>query len=87
MSEHPQPERTGTEWKVVYHTTNEMEAQVIAGRLESEGIRVRVHQEPAGRAYGIAVGLLGAVAVLVRSEDYERALELLALAENNGAER
>ncbi len=65
------------DWKIVCTTNNEMEAEGIAGRLESEGIRARTHQEPAGRAFGFTVGLLGTVAVLVDSGAYTRAREIL----------
>ena len=70
-------EFTSIDWKIVCATTNEMEAEVIAGRLESEGITARTHQEPAGRAFGFTVGLLGEVAVLVDSRHYWRAREIL----------
>lgn len=66
------------QWKSVYTTNSEPLAHLIAGKLENEGIEARVHQEPAGSAYGITVGLLGKVDVLVRSHDYERAVALIA---------
>jgi hypothetical protein len=70
-------EFTSIDWKIVCTTTNEMEAEVVAGRLQSEGLTVRTHQEPAGRALGFTVGTLGAVAVLVDSHQYWRAKEIL----------
>jgi hypothetical protein len=60
-------------WMVVYVAGSEPEAYVVAGRLESEGIPAFVHQEPVGRAYGLTVGPLGEVKVLVHSDDYDQA--------------
>ena len=65
------------EFMVVYVASSDPEAHIVAGRLQSEGIPTWVHQEPVGSAYGITVGPLGEVRVLVRSDDYERALAIL----------
>ncbi len=65
------------EFIVVYSAFNSAEAHIIAGRLQSEGLRAWVHQEPAGSALGINVGMLGEVRVLVRDDDYEAALRIL----------
>ncbi len=65
------------EWRVVHLTNNLAEAQVIAGLLRSERIPAMVHQEAGASAFGITVGRLGEIKVLVSPEDYERALSLL----------
>ncbi len=62
---------------VVYVATSEPEAYIVAGRLQSEGIEVFVHQEPIAKAYGFSVGTLGEIKVLVSPEDYDRALAIL----------
>lgn len=62
---------------VVYVAYSEPEAYVVAGRLESEGIKAFVHQEPVGRAYGLSVGPLGEVKVLVHPQNYDTALAIL----------
>ncbi len=62
---------------VVYITYNLAEAQVIAGRLEADGIPTMVHQAAGGRAFGITVGILGEVRVLVRPQDYRQAMVIL----------
>lgn len=64
-------------WMVVYVAYSEPEAYVVAGRLESEGIKAFVHQEPVGRAYGLSVGPLGEVKVLVHPQSYDAALAIL----------
>jgi Putative prokaryotic signal transducing protein len=62
---------------VVYVAYNEPEAYIVAGRLQSEGIRAFVHQEPVGRAYGLSVGPLGEVKVLVHPDQYDQSLEII----------
>lgn len=73
MSQNANP----NEFMVVYVAGSDPEAHIVAGRLQSEGIQSWVHQEPVGSAYGITVGPLGEVRVLVRSDDYQRALAIL----------
>jgi Putative prokaryotic signal transducing protein len=53
-------------------------AQILAGRLQSEGIPAYAWQEGAGQATGLVVGLLGAGRVMVPEEFGERALEILS---------
>ncbi len=74
---------------VVYTTFNAPEAHIVAGRLKSEGIPALVHQAPGANAIGIHIGSLGEVTVLVREEDYWRAIAILepdspALLPDNG---
>lgn len=64
-------------WMVVYVASSEPEAYVVAGRLKSEGVDSFVHQEPVGRAYGLSVGPLGEVKVMVRPDQYDQALTIL----------
>lgn len=66
-------------WMVIYVTDNSPDAHIVVGRLETEGIRSWVYQEAAGSAFGITVGALGTVQVLVNPEDYERAKAILAI--------
>ena len=62
---------------VVFETSYESEAYVVAGRLNVEGIRAVIHRQPGAAALGITIGMLGAITVLVRPENYDRALALL----------
>jgi hypothetical protein len=64
-------------WMVVYTTYNAPEAHIVAGRLQSEGVKAWVHQEPFGSAMGITFGQLGEVRVVVNAEDYDTALAIL----------
>ena len=65
------------EWRVVFTTNNAAEAEIIASRLRADDVPAMVHQEAGGRALGITVGILGEVKVLVRPDDYERAITIL----------
>lgn len=68
-----------SEWKVILTTSNPMEAEVVAGRLKAVGLKARTHQEPAGEALGLNMGLLGAIQVLVSAADYGAALAMLEM--------
>lgn len=59
-------------WKVVAQAPGITPATIIAGRLQAEGVPVRVWQEAAGQALGLTVGLLGTGHVLVPEEYVER---------------
>jgi len=65
------------DWMVVYVTYNVMEAHIVAGRLQSEGIPALVHREAGASAMGIHIGGLGEVKVLVHPPDYDDALAIL----------
>lgn len=65
-------------WKVVATTAGILPAEIIAGRLRSEGIPARAWQEGAGEALGVTVGLLGNGHVEVPESFAERAEALLA---------
>lgn len=71
------------ELRIVYITNSDFDARVVAGLLETEGIPVLVQQEPAGSALGITVGILGEVKVVVRPQDYQRALDILNSVEDD----
>ena len=62
---------------IVYETSNETDAHIVAGRLQVEGIQAVVYRQPGAAALGITIGRLGSVTVLVRPSDYERSLSLL----------
>src|SRR4051812_17206350 len=62
---------------VVWQAANAMEAQVVKGRLESEGIPAIVRGEVLGALYGLTTGSLAATDVLVPAALAEKAIELL----------
>ncbi|MDX1416385.1 MAG: DUF2007 domain-containing protein [Candidatus Promineifilaceae bacterium] len=70
--------RKETRWEEVATAAGITAAQILAGRLQSEGIPARAWQEGAGQATGLVVGLLGTGHVVVPEEYAERAREILA---------
>jgi hypothetical protein len=62
-------------------TAKYMEAQVIKGRLESEGIPVLLSYESAGLVYGITVDGLGEVKIMVPKALAEEARGILGVDE------
>lgn len=68
---------------VSVYTATYMEAQVIKGRLESEGIPVLLSYESAGLVYGITVDGLGEVKIMVPEHLAEEAKEILGIGEES----
>ena len=64
---------------VAVRTTNYMEAHIIKGRLESEGVPALLRYESAGLVYGITVDGLGQVKVMVPQHLADQAKEILGL--------
>jgi hypothetical protein len=64
-------------WGVVAVVNGLAQAAILQGRLQTEGIPARVHQEPAGVALGLTVGALGEAEVLVPEPLVEEALRIL----------
>jgi hypothetical protein len=65
------------EWEVVHISSGMINAKIISGRLETEGIPVKLQYEAVGVLYGLTVDGLGAVKVLVPEEYIDRALEVI----------
>ena len=64
-------------WVVVEQTMGITVAEIIAGRLQSEGIPARAWQEGAGEALGLIVGRLGTGHVVVPEEFAQDARDIL----------
>ena len=63
---------------VVYTATGQGQADIIKGALVAAGIPVETSREGAGAAYGLTVGPLGMVDILVPETYAAQAEELLA---------
>jgi hypothetical protein len=64
---------------VTLRTANYLEAHIIKGRLETEGIPVLLSYESAGLVYGITVDGLGQVKIMVPEHLAEEAKEILGM--------
>jgi len=62
---------------VTVRVSRQLEAQIIKGRLESEGIPVLLSYESAGVVYGITVDGIGEVKVMVPESLEEEARAIL----------
>ena len=62
---------------VVWKAANRLEAEIIKGRLESEGIPAIITGEALGTIYGLTTGGLAKASVLVPAPLEDRALEIL----------
>ena len=77
-------ETDDTPWKVVATASGMTQANIITGRLQSEGIRTKLRYEAAGSIYAITIDGLGEVRILVPVADWERAKEFLARRYDDG---
>jgi hypothetical protein len=64
-------------WEVIVEVAGQLQAEIMRGMLEAQGIKVWISQEGAGRAYGINVGRLGRVQILVPAAEVEQSKALL----------
>ena len=70
---------SASEQLVSIRTANYLEAQIIKGRLESEGIPVLLSYESAGLVYGITIDGLGEVKIMVPRHLAAEAKEVLGI--------
>jgi hypothetical protein len=62
---------------VVETTSGIIEAEILRGLLEAQGITVWLSQESAGRAIGLSVGPLGQVDLMVPADQVAEAKRIL----------
>ncbi len=65
------------EWVQVFKSFGMPEAQIIAGRLQSDGIPAQVYPLEAGNQFGITVGKLSEVVVMVPADRFKEAEDLI----------
>jgi hypothetical protein len=66
----------------IYSAAGKLEAEILKGFLEAQGLMVVLSQESLGRTMGLSVGGLGKVHVLVPDSQVEEAKLLLAAIAN-----
>ena len=68
---------------VAVYTARQMEAQIIKGRLESEGIPALLRYESLGLVYGFTTNGLGMVRIMVPEHLAKEAREILGIGDRN----
>ena len=71
-------------WEVVYEANGMLHAELVRGMLEAQEIPVVLSQEGAGKVYGLTIGPLGRVQILVPVSMLERAVQILQTIETGG---
>ncbi len=66
-----------SDWVVVDTVNGSLNAEILRGLLQAQGIEVLLSQEGAGRALGLEVGLMGDIDILVNSDDVSEARGLI----------
>jgi len=69
---------------VTVRVARQIEAQIIKGRLESEGIPVLLSYESAGLVWGLTVDGIGEVRIMVPKPLAEQAKEILETGDESG---
>ncbi|MFA5836466.1 MAG: DUF2007 domain-containing protein [Bellilinea sp.] len=77
---------TSPEYIEVYSANGQLEADMIRLMLEAVGLHVLTRGESAGAVYGLTVGPLGEVRVLVLASEVQAANELLTALEDGQLE-
>jgi hypothetical protein len=65
------------EWVLIDTAQGQLQAEIIKGLLEAQGIMVWLNQEGAAHAYAIEIGTLGTVEILVPSSVVAEARQIL----------
>ena len=71
------------ELEEVYTASGQIQAHVIKGRLESEGIPVLLRYDSGSTVFALTVDGLGEVQLLVPREEAARARKILSQSEDN----
>ena len=75
------------DWELLTVITGDLQAELIRGLLEAQGIQVLLFQEGAGRSvYHVTVGPIANVEILVPVSQIDRAREVLNIYHQGGFE-
>ncbi len=64
-------------WEVIDQVAGDLQAEMLRGLLEAQGIQVWLSQEGAGKAIGLTIPTLGLVQILVPSRQVDQSRSLL----------
>jgi hypothetical protein len=67
----------GEVWVLVDKVQGQLQAELLKGLLEAQGILVWLNSQGAAHAYAVSVGSMGAVELLVPSSAVEQARQIL----------
>jgi hypothetical protein len=65
------------QWIEIQRIPDSIQAEILRGLLEAQGIQVWLSQEGAGRALGLSVSPMGEVTILVPTSQVEEAKKTL----------
>ncbi len=65
------------EYEMIYVAFGPLHAETVKLMLEAAGFHVITRQESAGRAYGLTVGSLGEVQILVKADEVAAAKKMV----------
>lgn len=68
---------SGEKWELITKVSGELQAELLGNLLKSQGIQVFLNQEGAGRAYGLSVGPMGEVQILVPEHQSQEARRIV----------
>ena len=68
---------TDGDWVVVAYASDRLEAEIVAGLLRSFEVPVFIQQEAVGRIFGLTLGTLGMIKILVPAQFEAVAFTLL----------
>lgn len=66
-----------TKWVVAAKAAGELQAELLRGLMEAQGLSVYLAIEGAARAIGITVGSFGEVDIMVPESDLQAALKII----------
>jgi hypothetical protein len=69
---------TEEQWVVVDKVQGQLQAELLRGLLEAQGITVYLNQQGAAHAYAVAVGTLGMVEIMVPTSHVQKARQILS---------
>ena len=64
-------------WQLLTKVSGDLPAEILGGLLKAQGIPVLLTQEGAARAMGVEIGPFGEVEILVASDAYPQAQQVL----------
>ena len=68
---------TDEEWILIDTVQGQLQAEILKGLMEAQGIKVWINPQGAAHAYAVTIGTLGAVELLVPTNSVDQARQIL----------